>query len=107
MSTPFIAKCISGDVFLDEIDDYVDAWHDDSSSTMELYEYLGMTQSEYSLWMTTPSILGLIVNARRNGHSLEDLPMVEIQALAARAGSEGEAQHVMNWLKSIGKLDES
>ncbi len=108
MDTSFIDKCINGDSFLDEVDDYVDAWHDDNASEdTELYQYLGMTWQEYSLWVTNPSILGEIVAARRKGLSLENAPPKEIQALAARASSKEEAQRVMSWLKKIGKLDEA
>jgi len=109
MNTSFIERCISGDAFLDEIDDYVDIWHDDSTSEdVELHEYLGMTWQEYSLWVTNPNILGSIVDARRKGQSLENAPVQEIQALlAARASSKEEAQRVMNWLQRIGKLDET
>ena len=28
MSNSFIEKCINGDASLDEIDDYIDEWHD-------------------------------------------------------------------------------
>ena len=108
MNTSFIDVCISGDAFLDEVDDYVDAWHDDNTlEAVELYEYLGMTWQEYSLWITNPNILGSIVNARRKGLSLESAPAQEIHALAARASSKEEAQRVMSWLKRIGKLHEA
>jgi len=107
MDTSFIDKCINGDSLLDEVDDYVDAWHDDTSDNAELYQYLGMTWQEYSLWVTNPNILGEIVDARRKGLSLENAPPNEIQALAARASSKEEAQRVMSWLKKIGKLDEA
>jgi len=109
MNTSFIERCISGDAFLDEIDDYVDVWHDDNTSdNIELCEYLGMTWQEYSLWVTNPNILGLIVDTRRKGQTLENAPIQEIKAsLAARASSKEEAQRVMNWLQRIGKLDET
>jgi hypothetical protein len=108
MTTSFIERCISGDAFLDEIDNYVDVWHDDSvSEDVELYEYLGMTWQEYSLWITNPNILSSIVDARRKGQSLENAPIQKIQALAARASSKEEAQRVMNWLQRIRKLDET
>jgi hypothetical protein len=107
MNTSFIDRCISGDAFLDEVDDYIDEWHDNSTSEdVELYEYLGMTLLEYSLWITNPNIIGLIVDARRKGLNLKNMP-VEIHALAARAASKEEAQRVMNWLKNTGKLDET
>lgn len=108
MNISFVDRCIDGDAFLDEVDDYVDAWHEDTTSEdIELYEYLGMTWQEYSLWVTNPNILGLIVDARRKGLTLESTPSQEIQALAARADSKEEAQRVMSWLEKIGKLDES
>lgn len=106
MNISFIEKCISGDAFLDEIDDYIDVWHDDNTlEDIELYEYLGMTWQEYSLWVINPNILGLIVDTRRRGQTLENAPTQEIQALAARASSKEEAQRVMNWLQRIGKLN--
>jgi hypothetical protein len=107
MNITFIDKCISGDAFLDEVDDYIDAWHDDTSEDAELHEYLGMTWQEYSLWITNPSILGTIVETRRKGLSLESSPPQEIQALAVSASSPKEAGRVMSWLKRIGKLDEA
>jgi hypothetical protein len=107
MDNSFIDKCICGDAFLDEIDDYIDSWHDDASENIELHEYLGMTVQEYSLWMTTPSILAFIVDARRQGRSLEKAPDQEIHALAARASSQREAHLIMEWLRRLGKLDET
>jgi len=108
MDISFIHRCISGDAFLDEVDDYVDAWHGDSAlESVELYEYLGMTWQEYSLWITNPNILGLIVDARKKGLSLENAPTSDVHALAARASSKEEAKRVMSWLKRIGKLDET
>lgn len=108
MDMTFIDKCISGDAFLDEVDDYIDAWHDtDIPEDIELHEYLGMTWKEYSLWVTNPSILGVIVDVRRKDSSLEDLPSQEVKALAARASSQEEAQRVMNWLKNLGKSNDT
>jgi len=66
MNNSFIEKCINGDASLDEIDDYIDAWHDsDSDSELELHEYLGMTWKEYSIWAIKPSSLAEIVNTRK------------------------------------------
>jgi len=66
MNTSFIEKCINGDASLDEIDDYIDEWHDsDLSNGIELHEYLGMTWKEYSIWAIKPSFLAEIVNSRK------------------------------------------
>jgi len=66
MNKSFIEKCINGDASLDEIDDYIDAWHDsDLSNGIELHEYLGMTWKEYSIWAIKPSFLAEIANSRK------------------------------------------
>ena len=66
MNNSFIEKCINGDASLDEIDDYINEWHDsDLSNGIELHEYLGMTWKEYSIWAIKPSFLAEIVNSRK------------------------------------------
>ena len=105
MNETFIEKCLSGDAFLDEIDDYIDAWHEgDSVPDRELHDYLGMTWEEYSLWMTKPSILGAIVSAKRKKIDVMDELNQKLHALAARANSQEEAQKMMNWLEKQGKV---
>ena len=62
----FIEKCINDDASLDEIDDYIDEWHDsDSNISLELHEFLGMSWEEYSLWAVKPSLLAEIVNENK------------------------------------------
>lgn len=63
-TTTFIEKCIHGDAHYEDIDDYVDIWHD-SNSTDELYEFLGMTRPEYVMWMKDPDVLPQIVQAHK------------------------------------------
>ncbi|MEW6237245.1 MAG: hypothetical protein AB1656_17820 [Candidatus Omnitrophota bacterium] len=65
LSETFIEKCLKGSALLDEIDDYIDAWREDESGEEELYEFLGMTKEEYSLWVTDPDVLPFIVMARK------------------------------------------
>ena len=59
----FIAKCQMGEVLLDEIDDFVDKWHE-SDSESPIYEFLGMTRYEYFLWLKSPDVLPYIIKAR-------------------------------------------
>lgn len=59
----FIELALNGDVLPEEIDDYVDAWHE-GSGEKELHEFLGMTWEEYSLWLTNPDFLEIIIAAR-------------------------------------------
>jgi len=60
----FIRKCLEGNVLLDDIDDYVNAWHE-SDSKLPLHRFLAMTRSEYSLWDADPDVLPRIMNTRR------------------------------------------
>jgi hypothetical protein len=74
MNSSFIEKCINGDASLDEIDDYIDEWHDsDSDINLELHEFLGMSWEEYSLWAVKPSLLAEILNHRKQDVSSKKL----------------------------------
>ncbi len=65
--TTFIDKCLKGEASLDEIDDYIDAWHDGiTPEDIELHTYLGMTWDEYSLWVRDSSVLESIINKKTN-----------------------------------------
>jgi hypothetical protein len=100
----FIDSCINGSVLIDEIDDFVDRWHDDDSLHVELHEYLGMSWEEYSIWATRPSILPFIFSARKKHTSLDVELQQSVIALAARAETSAEALKVESWLKSMGKM---
>ncbi|MCC2608002.1 hypothetical protein [Planctobacterium marinum] len=102
----FIDLCLSGEAFLDEIDDYVDKWHEDEESPQELHEYLGMTEKEYGYWICKPSLLPFIISSRVNGSELEEEMQPHQFSLAARAESLEEAEKTRVWLKELGKLDE-
>ncbi|BDM22060.1 hypothetical protein KMS_R18180 [Pseudomonas sp. LRP2-20] len=98
----FIELCAEGLALPEEIDDYIDAWHE-SDFPGEIYTYLGMSQKEYRLWTREPDLLYFIITARIQGRSLEmmledmhDLP------LAARADSPKKAKALMEWLKQKG-----
>ena len=53
----FIEMVKAGQCSIDEIDDYIDKWHDEYHGNLKLYEYLGMTQEEYNQWLTNPNSL--------------------------------------------------
>lgn len=59
----FVEACLAGDCDLDAIDDYVDRWHDGGTGLM-LWEYLGMTRSEYGRWVADADKLEAILAAR-------------------------------------------
>jgi hypothetical protein len=95
----FIKKCIRGMALLDDIDDFVDAWHAEKPA-MPLHQYLGMKKSEYSLWVSDPDVLPYIVQAHRLQRDVHEL-LEELQPtqLAARADSPHTALELARWLK--------
>lgn len=62
--------CIKGDVQEDEIDDFVEEWHD-SDLELGLDAFLGMTWEEYQVWSVKPSMLPFILYLRKNNIPLE------------------------------------
>ena len=45
----FVEALRSGDADYDDIDDYIDAWHE-GDSPLPLHEFLGMTWHEFRVW---------------------------------------------------------
>ncbi|GGJ88958.1 hypothetical protein GCM10010123_18170 [Pilimelia anulata] len=111
MSSPktFVDSCLAGAAFLDEIDDYVDQWHDNAElhSSMTLAQHLGMTSAEYRLWVERPESLRFILAAHRDrvevGTLLRDPRRF---AAAARTEQHGEAAQLLTWLQSTGRLSD-
>lgn len=102
----FIELALEGRVLLDEIDDFVDAWHKEPSGK-SLHKYLGMTKPEYSLWLRDPDALGYIVKARHDEMPLAKIVNDNYQQfrMAARSESSGKIKRLKQWLKEQGKLD--
>lgn len=61
----FIEKCLRGDSLPQDINDYVDYWHQ-GESDQPLYAFLGMTREEYGAWVERPDTLSSILKARRS-----------------------------------------
>jgi len=98
----FIDACIQGDALLEEVDEFVEQWHE-SDSKRELHEFLGMTATEYSLWVVDPDILPFVVIAHRSNKGVDAvLEELEHLPLAARAESPEKAKKLLSWLKSEG-----
>lgn len=101
----FVELCLKGDVLEEEIDQFVEDWHEGRQGAgIELHEHLGMSWEEYQLWSTTPSVLPLVLTARKFGTTLEEQLAQDKFAIAARASSVAEATKVEVWLRSIGKI---
>jgi hypothetical protein len=102
----FVDLCLDGRAMLTEIDDYVDCWHEDPQG-QSLAASLGMTESEYAVWVEKPIALRHILFARKNHTRLEDTFKLEAgqhEAIAARAGSPSEVQELYKWLKQTGRI---
>ena len=101
----FIKACIGGDALLNEIEDYIEKWHNDPNDLGEVYEFLGMTRDEYFLWLEDPQILPFVVDAHKRGitvqQSLEEFNRLP---LAARAANDEEARRIVKWLKRTGEM---
>ena len=60
----FIDLCLSEQARPEDIDDFVDRWHEGKSG-VELHDFLGMTWDEYARWVADPDLLPSIVAAHR------------------------------------------
>ena len=101
--------CFAGQALLDDVDDWVDAWHDAGGrprgSAESLKNYLGFNDFEYSLWAEKPSMLRLIVAARHQHVPVEDVQSAARFSLAAaRAANNQDAILLLEWLQKTGRL---
>ncbi len=103
--TSFIDLCLDGRAFVDEIDDYIDLWHE-GGTDISLHEFLGMTRPEYALWVEKPESIKFILFAKKNKRPIDDFrSMSDNLRLAARADSPEDAEEMIEWLKSTGRLE--
>ena len=101
----FINDVINADAILDEIDDYIEKWHD-SDTDCSVFEYLGMTEEEYFLWVENDFYLKYIISAHEQNKNIEDLISEDYDTkMVARASSPEEAKKIYNWLVQKGKIN--
>ncbi len=101
----FMEKCLAGEVDLDEIGDFVGAWHEGASPGLELREFLGMTKDEYALWVEQPQFLPAIVASHRFGIPLPEAERdAEAMPVAARALNAVEGRAMLEWLQRKGRI---
>jgi hypothetical protein len=101
----FIDLCLEGKVPLDDIDNFIDQWHE-TPEGFELHDYLGMTQEEYSLWLRVPDALPYIITARHEAKSLADVVASGYQDLrfAAQPSDKAKIVRLQKWLKAKGEV---
>lgn len=98
----FVDLCLKGEAIAEDIDDFVDAWHEGGTG-MPLSTFLGMTREEYALWVEKPASLNIILEARMRGRRIGDYGVDDFRR-AARADSEVAIQDLVEWLKQDGRL---
>jgi hypothetical protein len=108
-TTTFMDACFAGRALLDDVDDWVEAWHDAGGKPRgraeSLKSYLGLNDFEYSLWAEKPSMLRLIVAARYQGVPVEDVrSAAKFSLAAARAADDQDAIQLLEWLQKTGRL---
>jgi hypothetical protein len=87
----------------DEIDDFIDKWHEGADSqigNLPLHEYLGLTHDEYEVWVLDPDVLPHILIARRESRSLPEVMNEYLDELpvAARASDAATIKALRGWL---------
>lgn len=97
----FIELALNGDVLPDEIDDFIDAWHEGSSKE-ELHEFLGMTLQEYTLWVSNPELIQLIIAARHRQEpilSAVNDNLKTSERIAARSDQARKIAMLRKWIE--------
>lgn len=103
-SQTFVASCLAGNALLEDVDDWIDRWHD-SYTDDSLNAFLGFSQDEGALFVERPNSLRFIIAARYQHRPVtEVLRHPDDLGLAARAGDAGQAAEVLKWLRSAGRL---
>lgn len=96
----FLSLALRGEVLSDEIEDFVEAWHE-SDSLMDIHDYLGMTFDEYSLWVSDPDAIDTILAARHMHKPLKEAVNDNIriqERIAARSDEARKLVTLTRWI---------
>ncbi len=99
-SSSFMSLALSGRVLSDEIEDFIEEWHE-SDSTEEVHEFLGMTFEEYSLWVADPDSIDVILKARHTDRPLKEAVNDNLriqERIAARSDEAGKLAILSRWI---------
>lgn len=53
----FIESVRDNETTIDDLDLWVDFWHESGTCHISLREYLGMNTSQYVMWMNDPTVI--------------------------------------------------
>jgi hypothetical protein len=103
-SETFIELCLKGRATIDDVDGFVDRWHAGSDG-VSLRDFLGLSETEYSLWINDPDVLPYVIYSRR-----ERRPFAQVvndnyyddSQLAARPDQSHKMRTLREWLQSQG-----
>lgn len=73
-----------GEASAEDIDDFVGRWHESPESwirDLALYEYLGMSRTEYEVWLCDPFALPDMLLARRSGRALSEVMQARYETM--------------------------
>jgi len=95
----FLERYLNGEILAEDIDDYVDQWHA-KPGNLQIYEFLGLSRDEYSLWLRDPDVLPHIARARREGQPLDTIIAMAMKEIpmAARSSDARKIQRLKDWL---------
>jgi len=94
-SFSFFQRYMSAELSAEDIDEHIDAWHEKPDGK-EIFEFLGLTEEEYSLWLYDPDSLAEIAQARR-----AQVPLTAVVRSALIAMTEAgspRVKHLRQWL---------
>ena len=99
----FIQKCINGDALLEEVNDFIDSWHESDVDT-PLHTFLGMSEQEYRLFVQDENYLAWIVAAQREEKPVHVFVKQNL-SMAARSDDSSKSELLQKWLKAEGLWD--
>jgi hypothetical protein len=101
----FVDLALEGQVLSEEIDDFVDQWHE-KPPQQPLHKFLGFSRPEYALWVEQPDMLDHILRARRENLSLASVISEDYELrMAARSGNTPKLRRLKAWLKKEGLVE--
>lgn len=96
----FMELALSGYVMADEIEDFVERWHE-TDADGELHEFLGMSWEEYSLWVAHADNIYIVLSARVTQQPVLEAVNDNLRSanrLAARADDVSKLAALQRWI---------
>ncbi|MCU0688535.1 MAG: hypothetical protein MUE97_02165 [Phycisphaerales bacterium] len=96
----YVERCLSGDASLEDLDDAIQEWHE-AETSLEIWDFLGMTKDEYARICEDRRMLRLVIRSRhlRVPMSMKPLDL----AVAARSADVSEREVIQTWLQKTGR----